>query len=365
VDDYTWQQKLKARRKKRMRETFVLLFGVVAVIGTLIWYFALYTRTAEYALKQAKESLEHGDTAKLHRYVNLPVLTSQAYDDLTVDLFAYDSTLTPESKILFEKFYVLIKPELTKGTEDAIDTRLDTGEWVLPQGTDILKGRQLGIDFERFLERSQIRNTTLAGLGNITHNGTTALAEVQIVEDYTHTPFTLQLVMEESDNGAWQITYIKNYKDYLDTIAPLQNEDIGKYIEATAKIVQDYNNEFLYQQRRFQNLMSSGSGVLSESQREAAAEMIQDEVIPVLKRRQQELDAVDVPTGAAYLARLRQQSTQLTIKTWQHYITALRTDRQREFETAETLHKQQLAIELRIEDIIKHTAVSKNIPNIP
>ena len=38
---------------------------------------------------------------------------------------------------------------------------------------------------------------------------------------------------------------------------------------------------------------------------------------------------------------------------------------QEEFDAAETLHKQELAIDLRVQDIIRHTAISKNIPNLP
>ena len=50
-----------------------------------------------------------------------------------------------------------------------------TENLAVPEGTDILKGRQLGIDFERFIERSQIRNTTLVSIGKVEHNGHSAL----------------------------------------------------------------------------------------------------------------------------------------------------------------------------------------------
>jgi hypothetical protein len=40
-------------------------------------------------------------------------------------------------------------------------------------------------------------------------------------------------------------------------------------------------------------------------------------------------------------------------------------DQPREFDIAETLLKQELAVDLRVEDIIHHTAVSKNMPNLP
>ena len=77
------------------------------------------------------------------------------------------------------------------------------------------------------------------------------------------------------------------------------------------------------------------------------------------------LDEITVPPGAAYLSQLRQKSTELTVEAWEHFVSGLLLNSHEEFELAETLHKQELEIDLRIEDIIKHTAVSKNIPNIP
>ena len=43
----------------------------------------------------------------------------------------------------------------------------------------------------------------------------------------------------------------------------------------------------------------------------------------------------------------------------------MREDQPREFDAAETLLKQELAIDLRVDDIIRHTAISRNIPNLP
>ena len=242
---------------------------------------------------------------------------------------------------------------------------MSSGSWNLPDGTDILKGRQLGIDFERFIERSQIRNTTFVKIGKVEHMGRSATAEVEIKEDYTQTPFTLILSMEQAEDGHWQVSYIKNYKAYLDKISPLQNKDIADYIAATKSIVTESNEHFEVFQNHFKRLNSSKNGHLSKQQKYNIAALIEDDIIPGLQERQAQLDAVEVPAGAQYLARQRQQATETSIKAWQHYIKGLREDSPAEFATAETLHKQELAIDLRVQDIIRHTAISKNIPNLP
>ena len=365
MDDYTWQKKIKERKTRSKRWFFLLFLAMALSLGTVAWYFGFFTNTPEYALKQAQLSWQEKNVDQFKRYVNLSLLTSRAYDDLTVDLFAYDSTLTSQSKVMFEKFYVLIKPQLTQGTEETISKRIATGSWSLPEGADILKGRQLGIDYERFLERSQLRNTTFLEVTRVDRHGSSALADVKIREDYTQTEFTLTLSMEKTEDGHWQVAYIKNYKQYLDTIAPLQNKDIATYIEATKDIVTDCNEKLRDQQIKFQSLTTTSAGKLTEYQKKHLQKLLTEEVIPTLKDRQAQLDKVTIPKGAQYLAAQRKLSTDTTIEAWEHFIKGLESGNQAEFATAETLHKQELAIDLRVDEIIHHTALSKNIPNLP
>ena len=365
MDDYKWQERLQQRRKRFKRQNFVLLFVLATVVGTVIWYFGFFIRTPEYALRQAQEAWQKQDAETFKHYVNLGVLTSRAYDDLTVDLFAYDSTLTPQTRVMFEKFYIMIKPQLAQGTEESILNRLASGSWSLPGGTNLLKGRQLGIDYERFLERSQMRNTTLISIDRVNRHGSTALAELTIQDDYTQQSFQLTLSMEQAEDGHWQVAYIKNYRQYLDAVSPLQNQDIASYIESTQSIVSAYNEKFEAQQERFKALSSTRNGKLSDTQRQKLTDLLTNSVIPALQQRQAELDLIAVPPGAQYLAAQRKLSTETTLSSWEHFLRGLKNNDPTEFDTAEALHKQELAIDLRIDDIIHHTAISKNIPNLP
>lgn len=365
MDDYTWQKKLNERRRRSRRSATIIFLVIAAAIGAVVWYFFIYLRTPEYALSEARAAFTEHDTARLERYVDMGLLTSRAYDDLTYDLFAYDSTLTPASRVMFEKFYLLVKPELTAGLEQALTSKATTGEFATAGGTDILKGRQLGIDFERFLERSQLRNTTVLETTGIDHGDGTATAHVRVREDYTQTEFTLDVVLTAADDGHYRVSYIANYRDYLGAIAPLQNGDMAAYIDATKSIIADTNYELAMYQQTFEQYAQTTYGTLTPSQREALARLLEDRAIPSLKARQKRLSEVEVPPGAQYLAAQREQSAELGISAWQHLIKGLREDNHSEYETAETLQKQVLAIEMRIGDIIHHTAISQNIPNLP
>ena len=365
MDDYTWEQMLQQRNRRSQRRFLACCLVLACLIGTLIWYVGFYRRSPEFALQQLQTAVAEQDAETFAYYMNLETLTNRAYDDLTRDLFAYDASLTPKTKVMFERFYVTIKPQLAGGTAETIRQRVADGHWSLPSGTDILQGRQLGIDYERFLERSQIRNTTFLRIESLERQGASAVVTVLVREDYTQTEFPLTLVMEQAQDGHWQVVYIENYRDYLDTIAPLQNGDIAQYIEATQPIVDKYNVTLRALQKRFKRLARTETGELTSLQREALQTLLKEQVVPAVQERQVELDAIDVPAGAQYLARPRQQCTETTVKAWEHFIRGLAEDKVSEFDKAETLHKQELAIDLRVEDIIHHTAVSKNMPNLP
>lgn len=366
MDDYTWKKTIRRRRIHRNRQVFglVVLLIIAAIAGTA-WYFYNQRHSPEYALKEIQTSIEKHDADTFRHYVNLDLLTSRAYDDLTADLFSYDATLTAATKASYEKFYIMVKPQLTSGTEDTIMRRVADGSWTMPEGTDILKGRQLGIDYERFLERTQIRHTSFVQFGKVTRDGTAATAEMTVRDEDTQTEFTLELAMEEAADGHWQVTYIKNYRAYLDAVTPLHNNDIAQYIDSTKDIVAAYNEKFEACKQRFTALASAGPGNFTPAQKQDLTVLLQQEVIPALQERQQKLDAIDVPSGARYLASQRQQATATTIEAWQHFLQGLSDDNPDEFAKAESLHKEALAIDLRVDDIIRHTAVSRNIPNLP
>ncbi|RGS74166.1 hypothetical protein [Mitsuokella sp. AF21-1AC] len=366
MDDYTWKKTIRRRRIHRNRQVFglVVLLIIAAIAGTA-WYFYNQRHSPSYALKEIQASIEKHDADTFRHYVNLDLLTSRAYDDLTADLFSYDATLTAATKASYEKFYIMVKPQLTSGTEDTILRRVADGSWTMPEGTDILKGRQLGIDYERFLERTQMRHTSFVQFGKVERDGTTATAEMTVRDEDTQTEFTLELAMEQAADGHWQVTYIKNYRAYLDAVTPLHNNDIAQYIDSTKDIVAAYNEKFEAYKQRFTALASAGPGNFTPAQKQSLTALLQQEVIPALQERQQKLDAIDVPSGARYLASQRQQATAITIEAWQHFLQGISDDNPDEFAKAESLHKKALATDLRVDDIIRHTAVSRNIPNLP
>jgi hypothetical protein len=343
----------------------VVLFIFALILGLWLWYYFVYTRTPEYTLRSLSDACARHDSAAVLNGIDLDRVLSRAYDDLTDDMLRYDAALTAESKAQYEQFYDIIKPHMIDGLHEVIMGYVSTGEWSLPQGTSLTKGRQLGIDFERFLERSQIRNMEAVEVEKIKVSGDTADAQVAIRDRVTETPFSLRVRLERKEDGRWQIIRMDNYKLYLDTLAPRQNQDIADYIAATHELVAAYNEKLEGMKERFYSLARSAKGRFAGKTAAAISSLIEDEVVPTLKERQERLDAVAIPKGAAYLANLRHTSTDLSIAAWTHYLKGIATGENIEYNTAETLLKQELEVELRITDIIHHNTVSQALPDIP
>ncbi len=391
MDDYTWRKRLELRRKRRKRERLVAFFLFATVLGCLVWYLFVYTKTPTYAMRSAFSALQDNDIETFRRHVDLPSIMSRAYDDLTYDLFKYDKQLSEHERSLFENFYVLIRPQMSEGAVDVIEYRLNNGQWILPGG--ILTGRQLGIDFDLLLERSLIRHTTIEELGNIEYVGDKARAELKVVEDYTGMPFTLELELEHvSDSGrtygggeieifdhkwtvgsfnfnfdqtTWKVVGISNYRDYLDVVSPILRQELADYIDATAEIVDRYNSTFHLQQDTFAFMQQTREGIMTEQQRQNVAGYIESTIIPTLEARQNELDQISVPKGASYLAERRRESTDITIRAWLFYIQGLREYSPAAFDTAESLLKQELAVDQRVEELVHNSAVSRDRPDLP
>ena len=391
MDDYTWNSRVRARRRRRRRERLIFLLILILATSIGIWHYTSRTKTPVYAVNEIMTAINEGDLKTFSRRIDLISITKSAYDDLTGDMFKKDENLSTSERLLFENFYVLVRPQICAGAVKVINTKIETGNWTLPE--EILKGRQLGIDFELLLERSLIRNTKIISVENIKHLGDKATVDVNVVEETTNTPFTLKVTLEnfskvswqmassdfeffgqnwnfpglsfDLEDNAWKVASIDNYKEYLETVTPIIQSALDEYIDATAEIVSYYNYLFSIEQSNFIVMQKTSTGIRSYEQRAKISDYIQGTIIPTLESRQAELDQIEIPNGAMYLANLRNESTQVTIEAWKAYAQGLLDDDSVEFARAASIHKQELILDQRVEEVIKNSAVAKNLPDLP
>ena len=391
MDDYTWRKRLEARRRRRQQERLFVLALLVMALTAVFLYFSVYTKTPEYAMREMVEAYRSRDAETFRRHVDLNSITLAAYDDLTSDLFKYDTQLSDRERSLFENFYVLIRRQMCNGAVKVLNTYIDTREWTLPG--EILKGRQLGIDYDLLLDRSLIRHTSFIDLESVDHHGDEATANFSIVEDYSQVPFVLKVTLKDLANESfniggnefeifgkklkfpgftfnlsgsdWKIVSVDNYRGYLDAASPILRKNLADYIDATEEIVYRYNRAFEAEQNNFISLQRSPYGIMLANQRTETSNYITNTIIPSLESRQAELDEIPIPEGAQFLANLRKESTRVTILAWQSYIKGITENSAADLDTAESLHKQELVLDQRIEEIVHNSAIARNLPELP
>ena len=361
--NFDWQAQLEKRRRRTKYERIGTLILLVFILGFSLWRI-FYANTPEYALDKLGKAIESQDAAEMQRYCDISSVTSHAYDDLTRDMFAQDARLSDQTKVMFEQFYIKIKPQVTEGTCQLIAAYVQDGSWRQPGGDNLLKGRQLGIDYEYLIERSQLRNTKFVKIESVSHTKDTSMAKVQVKDEYTGTLFTLNLLLNQKEDN-WQVTKILNYRDYLDFIGPIQISGLMAYTRSTQNIIHKYNDILDTQQTNFKKMTATEDGRLTSTQRSKLAGYIKSDIIPALEKRQQELDEIPVNDGAQYLKEMRSQEARLSIASWQHFLTGIENDNTSELNLAKALHAEALDIQHRIEDLLKNSAVSRISKTIP
>ena len=320
LDEFAWRVRLARRRRASQRKFRAAAGVIILTIAVLAWYLGYYIQRPAYALEQAAAALTAHDAEAFQRRVNINAVTAAGYDDLTYVLFSGDTHLKEKERNKSGKFYENVKDGVAGGMAQSILTAIGSGTWPTPEGVDPLKGRQLGIDSEYLMERGDM---------------------------------------------GWQVVRIVNYRAYLEAVQKAAASNLGRYIDATRPIVDRYNGVFRSKQREFRNLTETERSTYTTVYRKSLTHLLQDDMIPLLKKYQKELDAVDVPNGAQYLAAQRKAATEAFIGAYESFVKGLNGGTPEDFARAETLHKVALSYDLRGGDMIRRGAVSAETPATP
>ena len=156
MNSYEWQETLAKRHRRTRYERIAALIFVAGILGFLLWHF-FYEATPEYSLEQLRTAMASKNPNAITTYCDLDSITSHAYDDLTRDMFAQDKNLSDKTKVMFEQFYVKIKPQVVAESNKLFLSYVQYGAWQPPEADNILKGRQLGMDYEYLIERYQLQ----------------------------------------------------------------------------------------------------------------------------------------------------------------------------------------------------------------
>ncbi|MDQ0204052.1 hypothetical protein [Pectinatus haikarae] len=341
----------------------VLIFAIVLLALYASFVFFMYTPW--YTATQLRFAYQNNNTTLLMRTIDLDSVVSFGYDDVTGDLFTYNSNMPPKIKQIFDQFYKLIKKNVCDGTLTMLDTYLKDDVWHDPTGTSVLKGRELGIDYDELLERSMLRNTSVRKIGSlIKDDNGNYIIPVTVADRYTDTDFVLELQLQKNTEGIWQITKIINYRDYLIHVRDLCNVDIASYIKDTKDRTTEYNRIFQGLQTKFLTMTKTIGSDVSADKRTLIQNFILSEIIPAYKSHEEYLQNVNVPAGALHLHILRLQSNAKTMEAWKYFAAGIGKNSKASLVKAEYSHQSALVLEQKVSDIINKMP-ALFVPEIP
>ncbi len=290
----------------------------VVGIGGLIWYFSYYTKTPEYALKMIQESVEKHDMNKFHKYVNTDSLLSDACDALMEGLIDSEQPMPEEAKVALSGFIKMFKTPLINGFKGTINHYIETGSW----GEDSSKSVDQGIpiDSDMILNKSGIKDSRFDGIEYVAvdKEAKTAVAGVRIFQKEADESFVWEVLLKQNDSGTWQITSIKNFRDFIVFVTKARKEHVREYLMQTQVLMDAHDKNVRLSEKKMKDIMDAGS-IGSQTVRDALKTLILQEMLPEWQSRQEELQAIDVPEAANTLQHLRLKICSLRIKYCQKY----------------------------------------------
>ncbi len=336
---------------KSSRGDFSILFLVFFLL-VIYGLFSYYMRTPQYTAHMIELAYKSREPQIIGSCIDLKAVVNHAYDDLTGNM--YKGSKMPQNIIeLYEQYYRLVKRPVCSGTVKYINDFIATGKWPNSAEQPLLRGRELGIDYEELLLRSLLRDTKVISFGALEQNDDgNVILSVTVKDHYTEMPFVLQLLLVRGSNGLYHVTRILNYSSYLLYVRSLCRNDIEQYRVQTGEQIKKDNDTFLKLQMKFVQCASCLTPDASDKQRQSVVSLINDEIIPAYEQHLNYLRSLKVPTGAVHLNRLRIKSTELTIKSWREYAEGISENNQALVSSAENIHKKAMVIEQKVRDNI-------------
>ena len=197
-------------RSVKVKIVCALILGVILMFTGLFWYFRVYTKTPNYALKSIETALDTQDVKMFHRYVRLDSILDSGYDEFMAGMMEMDFRNSREDSAALDDFTKMLKPAFAKMLRDAIDLRLSTGEWA---ASDSSTGDG---ETENILLRTGLQDLTLRSIVHLSidESGRTALADILSHQSEADADFTFKAELIPSENGDWQVVRIQNLYEY-------------------------------------------------------------------------------------------------------------------------------------------------------
>jgi len=287
-------------RTMKAKIVCAVLVCVAVLLAGVFWYFRIYTKTPEYALRSIGEAFERHDETLFLRYVRLDAVLDAGYDDFMRGTIDAEFGHSHEAAAALEDFSKMLKPAFIKMLADAVHTRVTTGEW-----PDVASANETG-NTENILSRIGVCDLTFREIANLTRNDEEQTAEVDVVahQEEADSDFTFKILLVPSDEGDWQVASIQNLHEYAVVLQQARRMRMEAYLEESNAIIARHDQTVGAAQLRLYSVLGVGA-LGSQATRDMARQIMEQDILVDWQERKKELEAVSVPRSMQSLHQLR------------------------------------------------------------
>lgn len=340
----------------KLKVACAALLGVLLVFAGLFWYFRIYTKTPEYALRSIETALEQHDETLFLRHVRLDDVLNSGYDDFMMGTMDAEFGHSRESAAALEDFSKMLKPAFIKMLQDAVHTHLTTGAW--PSVTPAEDGG----DTENILSRIGVRDLEFREISNLTlHEDTqTAEADILVHQGEADTDFTFKILLKPSEDGDWQVISIQNLHEYAGVLEQARRRRIAAYLEESNAIIERHDQTSAAAQLRLYSALGAGA-LGSQATRDMARQIMEQEILADWQERKNELEAVSAPRSMQSLHQLRLKICDLHIAYAQGYAAWMTDKNAATIRAAENSLRQAEVLEVEAAFLVQRAKRSFNM----
>ena len=335
-------------RAMKLKIACAALLGVFLFLAGLFWYFRIYTKTPEYALRSVETALEQHDQAAFLRHVRLESMLDTGYDDFMAGTIESEFGNSREGSAALEDFSKMLKPAFITMLKDAVAQRLSTGEW---PSADM---EQDGADAENILSRIGVRDLSMQEISNliVDVNGTSASADLLTHQSEADADFTFKLLLAPTEEGDWQIVSVQNLHEYAAFLIKARRLRIETYLNETDAIISQHDQSVAAAQLRLYSVLGTGT-LGSQATRDMARRIMEQDILTDWQSRREALSAVAPPHTMQSLHQLRLKIGDLHIAYAQEYASWMTDKNAATIRSAENKLRQAEVLEVEASFLVQ------------
>ena len=326
----------------RFKMKLLLVIGLVllCVFGGATYYFTVYVKTPEYAVKAIQSSIDGHDVKKFHEYVDVDTIADTSYDEFTAGVMAVRANADSTTLTAVREFGQLIKKPIISAFKTAVDGYVQNGSWDTGDTDN-------DIDTKELIGRTGLADVVLKDKKpSVTiDDADESLAHIllPVVERESGDEFNVELLMKKTDKG-WMLTGVTNTADYMAFVNRAKKQRLIDFLDELSAINSSHDQNIQEFEYAFQKIMATGS-LGKQSTRDELKQLMEDKIKKDWQERRTELSNLSCPREASDIQRLYVRICDLYIDYATGYATWMTDKKASTIANAESRLKQARTLE--------------------